>query len=387
MNPYDFVPLDMRHPPERRKPLWHAMLTHQHGPKLYSGHLSVYIKTETPLFIMDSPSQQDASKRDPRALKTSMHDRDGYYIIPGSSIKGMLRTIVETLCNGCVPIFRIPKEYNRDPLPHDFAACTNNTKLCIACRIFGMMGRRSADQKSIDVFLGKVNISDASVDEDSLAFYDPIYTAVLDTPKPRHRAFYLDPEQRFLAGRKFYFHHDGAPLTEKRLLEIRNKPGEYRNQYIQPLESDTESFTRIDFTQLEADEFAALLLAVTLLPDMRHKMGYGKPLGLGSVQLAPTGLTLVDYSTRYSAFRSGRGMTTYNADEVADLIDEQWASLDPHIHTAITRFCSYPSIAHLQRIWQWPPDNSVEYCYPSQGWFKSHPTARIAETRNLLFGD
>ncbi|MEO7021048.1 MAG: RAMP superfamily CRISPR-associated protein, partial [Ktedonobacteraceae bacterium] len=221
MNPYDFVPLDMSRPPERHKPIWHAMLTRQNGPKLYSGHITVYMQAETPLFILDTNTKQD-----PRALKTHMRDADGYYIIPGSSLKGLLRTVVETLCSGCVPIYRVPKEYTRDPLPHDFAACTNNARLCIACRLFGMMGRRGEGRDGIDVFLGKINIGDASAFEESPAFYGSIYTAVLDTPKPRHRAFYLDQEQRFIAGRKFYFHHNDEPLTENRLLEIRNKPGE-----------------------------------------------------------------------------------------------------------------------------------------------------------------
>ncbi|MEO9029198.1 MAG: hypothetical protein ABI413_10305, partial [Ktedonobacteraceae bacterium] len=202
-----------------------------------------------------------------------------------------------------------------------------------------------------------------------------------------HRAFYLDQEQRFIAGRKFYFHHNDEPLTENRLLEIRNKPGEYRNQSIEPLERGTEFSARIDFTQLEADEFAALLLAIALVPDMRHKLGYGKPLGLGSMQLAPTNLTLIDYAARYSTSRIKRGMTSYNADEVVHLQDEQWAALDPQISAATARFCSYPSFKHLQRIWQWPPDSTVEYCYPSQGWFKAHPTARIAETKRLVLGD
>ncbi|MGH2506492.1 MAG: RAMP superfamily CRISPR-associated protein, partial [Ktedonobacteraceae bacterium] len=176
MNPYDFVPLTItQHPLERRKPVWHAMLTHQRGQKLYSGHLDVYIKTETPFFIMDT--SKPMKEQDPRDLKTHMRDRDGYYIIPGSSIKGMLRTIVEALCRGCVPVYRMPKDYTRDPLPRDFAACTSNTELCIACRLFGMMGRGGREQQGIDVFLGKINIGDASVYEDSLAFYDPIYTA------------------------------------------------------------------------------------------------------------------------------------------------------------------------------------------------------------------
>ncbi len=43
---------------------------------------------------------------------------------------------------------------------------------------------------------------------------------------------------------------------------------------------------------------------------MRHKIGYGKPMGLGSVELRPVSLTLVDYSTRYTSYwiarRKGR---------------------------------------------------------------------------------
>lgn len=385
MNPYDFVPLDLSHPPERRKPVWHAELVHATSQKVYSGHISVYMQAETPFFIRDA----DTSTQDSRVAGTHIRDKDGYYIIPGSSIKGLLRTVVETLCSGCVPVFRIPREYTHNPLPADFAPCTNNTKLCIACRLFGMMGRREdrRDRDGIDVFLGKVNIGYAYAFEESVALCEPIYTAVLDAPKPRHRAFYLDQQGRYIAGRKYYFHNDGELRIENRLLDIRNRPGEYRNQYIQPLERETEFSARIDFTQLETDEFAALLLAITLLPDMRHKLGYGKPLGLGSMQLVPTNLTLIDYATRYSAFRSGRGMTSYNTNEVADLLDERWATLDPQISEATARFCSYPALQHLQRIWRWPPDTSVDYCYPSQRWFKEHSQERIAATKDLYPGD
>ncbi len=382
MNPYDFVPLDLEHPPKLRQPVWHAEFTRTNGQKVYSGHISVYMRAETPLFIRDGAT----STQDSRRAGTHMRNKNGEYIIPGSSIKGLLRSVVETLCGGCILMFRIPREYTHNPLPPGFAACTNNANLCLACRLFGMMGRREDRRDGIDTFLGKVNIGDAPAYEDSVALYDPIYTAVLDAPKPRHRAFYLDQQGRYIAGRKFYFHHDGELRTENRLLEIRNT-GEYRNQHIQPLESETEFDARIDFTQLEADEFAALLLAITLLPDMRHKLGYGKPLGLGSVQLIPNGLTLIDYTTRYSAFRAGRGMTSYNTEEVAALLKERWASLDPQISETIARFCSYPSLPHLQRIWHWPPDRSVDYCYPSQRWFKEHAQARISATRDLYPGD
>jgi CRISPR-associated protein (TIGR03986 family) len=268
------------------------------------------------------------------------------------------------------------------PAPAAFASCQDNTKLCIACRLFGMM-QRGRDAK---VFLGKVNIGDASAYEDTLDFYEPLYTAVLDTPKPRHRAFYLN-ERGEIAGRKFYFHHSGKPRSENRLLEIRNRPGTYRNQHIEPLAPDTEFDARIDFTNLDADEFAALLYAVTLESDMRHKIGYGKPIGLGTVRIDATQLQLVDYATRYANIRSGRGLTTYDMDQIAALVAEQMASVDPQISAAWQGFRAQPAIRHLATIWQWPPDSSVVYCYPSQRWFKEHSQARIAETRDLYPGE
>jgi CRISPR/Cas system CSM-associated protein Csm3 (group 7 of RAMP superfamily) len=383
MNPYDFVPIDTEHPPERRNPVWHNVLAPNdaHPGKLHSGYLYLYIKAETPLFIRDASSPV----QDPQYPGEHIRNKAGEQIIPGTSLKGLLRSVVETLCSGCMTVFHMPREYTQNPVPPGFAYCQNNTSLCIACRLFGMM---QAGKRNAEVFLGKVNIGDAVVYEDSLRFYVPIYTAVLDTPKPRHRAFYLDLQGRYIAGRKFYFHHSDEPRTENRLIEIRNKPGGYRNQHIEPLNFGTEFSARIDFTNLEADEFAALMLAIALQPDMRHKIGYGKPIGLGSVRIDATELDLIDYSKRYTAFRSGRGMSKYGIDEITDLVNEHMASFnDPQVREHWQRFSAQPALQQLHRIWQWPPDKSVEYAYPSQGWFKANPQARIKDTRDLYPGD
>ncbi len=383
MNPYDFVPLDIEYPPERRKPVWHNVLapTGTHTDKLYSGHLYLYIKTETPLFIRNGNVSQDV-RENPELLKEHIRNQDGLQIIPGTSIKGLLRSVVETLCRGCLTVFNKPYEYTQDIqrlVPQDFLHCRNNNSLCVACRLFGMM---QTGQRNAEVFLGKVNIGDAEVYTDSLAFYSPIYTAVLDTPKPRHTAFYLN-SQGYIAGRKFYFHHAGEPHSENRLLEIRTRPGEYRNQYIEPLDVDTEFEARIDFTNLEADEFAALMLAVTMRSDMRHKIGYGKPIGLGSIRINATKLRLVDYATRYTAFGVNRGITEYGLNEVTDLVNEQMQTLDTQVHNAWVSFSAQPALGQFYQIWRWPPDNTVRYAYPSQSWFRGNSRAPISATRYL----
>jgi len=374
MNPYDFVPIDTQHPPERRRPVWHNALApdNTHPSKLYSGYLYLYIKAETPIFIRHA----DSSMQNPDRPGKHIYNKDGDYIIPGSSIKGILRTVVETLCRGCLTVI------NRDsPVPGGFAPCDNNTSLCISCRLFGMMQR----QKQAEVFLGKVNIGDAIAFDHDPDYHNPLYTAVLDAPKPRHRAFYLDEQSRFIAGRKFYFHNEKL-LTEKRLIPIPNRDT-YRNQYIQPLAVGTDFSSRIDFTNLEADEFAALLFAMQLQEDMRHKIGYGKPIGLGSVQLNVTNLQLVDYANRYKEFRAGRGISYYRGDALSNLFDDQMTSIDPQINAAWNRFKSLPALSQLHRIWQWPSDDSVEYAYPSQRWFKANPQAHIKDTRDLYPGD
>ncbi|MDQ2888813.1 MAG: hypothetical protein M3Y39_22350, partial [Chloroflexota bacterium] len=206
--------------------------------------------------------------------------------------------------------------------------------------------------------------------------YDPIYTLALMEPKPHHASFYLDGEKQHIAGRKYYFHHspDKEPLSEKGLVYM---GGKLANRYIQPLDRDTQFHTRIDFTNLEADEFAALLLAVTLEKDMRHKIGYGKPMGLGSINFVPTYLKLIDYTARYT--QPGNGITEKTGDDL-------WPFIDQQLDEFYDKYLLQIAMDDLRRIWRWPPDPNVDYYYPSKrDWFDTDDSIgkRIADTRNV----
>src|SRR6266700_7586844 len=304
-----------------------------------------------------------------------MQNRQSEYIIPGSSLKGMLRSLVETLGNGCLTLFDGNYERDRvnyrDSVSQAFRHCTDSTNLCIACRTFGMLNRG-------DIFLGKVNIGDAISYHGKVYQYEPIYTAVLVEPKPRHEAFYLDEKRQHIAGRKFYFHHspEVKPLTAPGPILFSGKPA---NRYIQPLDYDTQFHFRIDFTGLEADEFGAILLAVALEENMRHKIGYGKPLGLGSVYLQPTSLTLDDYSKRYTQPASGQSKTQLQGDAM-------WNLLYQHIDDFSKNQLVPIAMDDLRRIWRWPPEPGVDYYYPSKrDWFDTPDSRgkRIKDTRNV----
>lgn len=365
MNPYDFVRIDWNRPPERREPVWHNRLTDKEGKHLYSGSIELDIYAETPLFIADPRT----APSDPHRAAQSIKNRQGQYIIPGSSLKGMLRTVVETLGNGCLTLFDGRYEghvnYQRE-VPAAFQKCDKNTDLCIACRIFGMLKERTSG-----VFLGKVNIGDAVVDTEAFHLHEPIYTFASMNPKPHHDAFYLDETRTHIAGRKFYFHHEELLTSET--------ASKY-NRYIQPLDYNTKFHVCIDFTNLEEDEFGALLLAVTLDENMRHKIGYGKPLGLGTINMSPTSLTLIDYAARYTKPGTDRGKTTWQGDDAWQQV------IYRETEKFVASHLAQDAMKDLQRIWAWPPDDSVDYYYPSKrDWFDTEDSRgkRIADTRNV----
>ena len=109
MNPYDFARIDWQRPPERRRPAWHHRLTSATSQPLYSGQLEVDVYAETPLFIADPR----AVPFDLRKPAESIRNRQGEYIIPGSSLKGLLRNVIETLGNGCLTLFDGRYERNK----------------------------------------------------------------------------------------------------------------------------------------------------------------------------------------------------------------------------------------------------------------------------------
>ena len=374
MNPYDFARIDWNKPPQRRKPVWHHQMVGQENQRLYAGHMDIDVYAETPIFVADPRNVSP----DPKKPARFMQNKQGEYIIPGSSLKGLLRCVVETLGNGCLTLFdgqyeRGTINYRRS-VPESFQHCDNNTHLCIACRTFGMLKDRTSG-----VFLGKVNISDARSYADKVLKYEPMYTAVLVEPKPRHESFYLDVSKKHIAGRKFYFHHspDVKPLSAPGLIFFGGKPA---NRYIQPLDYDSQFHFRIDFTNLEVDEFAALVLAIVLDDGMRHKIGYGKPLGLGSISLVPTTLMLIDYATRYTHAASERGKTMLQGEAMWNFLYQQIDDFSQR------QLLQQMAMVDLKRIWRWEPDPDVDYYYPSKrDWFDTQDSRgkRIADTKNV----
>lgn len=342
MNPYDFVPLDWNNPPKRHHPSLHDKF------KGLSGKIEGTITAETPIFIFHSPKRVQF-----------ITNGQGQHIIPGSSLKGLFRSLVETVGNGCFLLFDgqyADRDINdvidyTSELPRDFKKCRTND-LCVACRMFGRIPDR--DHNS-NLYLGNVLFNDAI--EAKICEHQAIYTIALMGPKPRHDAFYLDPTQ-WIAGRKFYFHQPSGP-----------RPQGQGNQHIKPVDKGSQFTFSVQFTNLEDIELQTLLYAISLEPDMRHKLGYGKPAGLGSVRFDITKLTLIDYANRYivnqrTSDYTGKQLSTYLSGQIQ----------------MFTNDTTSPTLNALRRIWRWDPTDTTTYRYPNQNWFNDNPNTPISGT-------
>lgn len=279
MNPYDFVPVDWENSPLRRSPVPHNNLNGLHGT------IECKITAETPVFLPN-----DTKANPPLEF---LHNSKNEYFIQGSSLKGMLRSIVETVGPGCWVLFGGTyksgddgeKNYNTK-LPREFSKCDNPDKLCPACMLFGIVNGDKVH------YQGRVEVDDAICT--NAVPHEPIYTIILSNPKPHHEIWYLDHDK--LAGRKYYFHQqDISTLSGWKI----SKQGTKQNQYIIPLDRGSTFTFKVTFKGLDKEELSLLLYGLFIEENMRHKIGYAKPAGLGSVRIEPVMMEMADFRSRY----------------------------------------------------------------------------------------
>jgi CRISPR/Cas system CSM-associated protein Csm3 (group 7 of RAMP superfamily) len=360
MNPYDFVSLPDR---VRREPV----TTHEKFRGL-SGRMSCRLTAIAPLFIPQTQAGAGTQQ-----FMTSRYNGRDLPVIPGSSLKGVIRCVAEAVSESCIglsgELFErgdVSPKYRGDIKP-DFRTCAELSNLCPACRMFGMVSSKSH-------FLGKVSLSDARTEVGSFLVGAPMILKPLMEPKPRHTAFYRPDGNGKIAGRKFYFHHSGPPKTTNQATQF--------TKTVIPLEGlDAQGNPRtifefdVTFNNLADDEYSLLVFGLILTEDMRHKVGGGKPLGLGTVKIEITEILETDPNQRY------RGLSARSAGETASAVLAGDA-LRSHLQAAtapITNTAS-TSLDDLQYIWGYPPPEGEDYVYPDQEWFNHNSEKPLSET-------
>ena len=295
MNPYHFVPLGQ--PGQRRKVITHESFQGE------SGSLTCQLTARTHLFTAAPHSEGGGGHQNLRCVR----GKGGQPLIPGSSLKGVIRSVAEALSGSCLTLpmkldYGQSASYNT---PRGFQRCDSKEQLCPACRIFGAMGRGGH-------FLGKISIGDAQAED--VASVENLTLESLMQPKPRHRVWYENPQQPgVMRGRKFYYHRpQGARTTTQR--------GRF-NKTVEAVKPGTVFAFSIDYTNLENDELALLIFALVLEPEMCHKVGMGKPVGLGSAKIEVAQWQQHDVQMRYENL--GEGTALLQTDALIDEI-ERW---------------------------------------------------------------
>jgi hypothetical protein len=249
--PYGFVQLPEGHI-ERKKPTGHA--TYQ--PGALSGTLRGVLVARSSIHVASGQLKQTD---DPRYPLVKAHVRSaGRPVVPGSSLKGCIRSIVEAITASCVRITRA----RRNQLPREAQGCSRKESLCLACRMFGSMG-----------YQGLVRFSDAVLTkgETEISVAPPLYM-----PRKREGLYYRGNK---VVGRKFY--HHGVPAAGEMPLEV--------------CPEDSRLAFTLDFDNLRKEELGVLLLALGQgEPQLYPKLGGAKPVCRGSVEVEVAGLKVFE---------------------------------------------------------------------------------------------
>ncbi len=217
----------------------------------------------------------------------------GAYVIPGSSLKGVIRSLVEAISPSCV---RVAGGRSRRAIPQALSPCVKVKDLCPACRLFGMSGRRKEN------YAGQVQVEDAVMVSGQIVL---VRTPILRAPARSRRGL---PE-RYMAGneaigRKFYSHGTMARGTDARIVAGSGAVFE----------------ARLHFENLREAELGLLLAALGQHPQYPFliKVGAGKPVGMGSLEVRVRWVALSGDLRRSG--RAGRGGERLEGEPLAQAV-------------------------------------------------------------------
>lgn len=304
-----------------------------------SGHMFSK-KTEAVIFDMDgavAPDQwiriPDGSQGDERDLVAAYKDQQSpeqkrllgdkgvlvdkhpvFYLMQGDKLEFF----------GHTQMFRAP--YRRSPqqmLPHEHA---DEGRMDFAETMFGRVKRQRGDNQRNQATAGRVFVEDARMLAGQSSPWLPgkpiVIPNILGTPNPTTFQHYLtqsnpdeksqlssynaSPRETTLRGHKLYWHKGNVSHAEFEADPENVKGKEKVHTRIKPVRAGVKFGFRVRFENLALAELGLLWwsLALPVKGTYHHKIGMGKPLGLGSIHLKPT-LSLIDPEKRYKTLFVG----------------------------------------------------------------------------------
>jgi CRISPR/Cas system CSM-associated protein Csm3 (group 7 of RAMP superfamily) len=312
VKPYQFISFPTE-PPDQESVAGHQTFT-QDG---YSGILELTLIVQTALHSSTGiiALGSDVGLPDVSLIQPMIQSGDGRSRIQGSSLKGCIRSVYEAITNSTLGTSTTASvDSSRLPVSKPVS---RSSKLCPAGRVFGAMG-----------YQGLIEFTDAVSDRPpQVGYIQPLH-------QPRSSRL-----ADGLSGRKFYYH-------TRWVTEGGNIP-------VQQAAAQTEFTTRLKFKNLKSEELGTLLVVLGQDPHypIALKIGAGKPLGMGTIQVKVTAIEAVKGSDlkrdRYSDYQVPLSTLTGNS---------QQRFTQEKIQTAHARLIQKIQLDELLNVLRYPTD-------------------------------
>lgn len=241
--------------------------------------------------------------------------------------------------------------------------CSEKEKVCEACALFGIVGRTGSEFARAS----RIRFSDA-VCEDKNCFDKKFIMPISGTPRISSFEFYLksdldqfhaDDKGVTIAGRKFYWHHKGYVMNKDSV----NKEGNNMDYKAELVKSGSEFTFDVYFDEITENELKKLLFTLnlgenSLDSDKCHKIGHGKPIGLGSAKIVINNVTVRSFKdgiyseeSHSEYLKDNKGEMFGNAQNVRNILKVT------DMNAVDSKKIHYPRTEDSSDIFKWFADN------------------------------
>ncbi len=299
--PFAFMPLPNR--VNRQRPTGHDL----YNAECTTGQIQGTIEALSPIHIGSGIIDLG---QDVELIKTAVRT-SGNVVIPGSSLKGAIRSVVEAISESCV--CKVSGRIRR-AVPRDFAECRQKERLCVACRMFGAMG-----------FQGNVAVQDAPQIEGEIV--TKLVPELYAPGRYQHGT-------RDIPGRKFYMH--GQVASGETPVEACEVGSKFR------------FVVQID--NLRQAEWGLLFTALGHHPNhpFKIKIGGAKPVCFGSIDFqleriqieAQTRDQYLDWDVKPESAKTGEPLETWKRECITQATD---SLIKQNLLTDLAHILRYPN--------------------------------------------
>ncbi len=269
--------------------------------KVYTGRIEINATAKTPIYIRDLSLALRKDEQPEGFFGETINNLR----IPGSSIRGMIRNLVEIVSHGkflstdyqrlgseksrktigdCIPFSLLKPNHSKSPDPNpehpDICQALFGSEERAAGRVFFEDLTLLPDQKEVKMDKQSPKI----LSSPNPAVYQNYLEQPSGSEKTNTNLHNWNTSHARIRGYKLYWHRNTAEKGENSWSEGTIIKGSQRTT-IQPIRSGTRFQGAIRFENLSEIELGALLYVLQLPENCAHKIGMGKPLGLGSVRI------------------------------------------------------------------------------------------------------